>query len=46
MRYNVSAMVVYSDCIEARNEEEAMDIFVANCPYDVDSGSIECEEEE
>ena len=46
MKYNISAMVVYSDEIEADTEEEAIDIFCAECPYDVDGNSIECETEQ
>ena len=45
MTYNISAMVVYFDQIEAENEEEAINKFQANCPYDIDSNSIECDEE-
>lgn len=43
MIYNISAMVVYSDSIEAIDEEEAIDKFCADCPYDVDANTIECE---
>lgn len=43
MIYNISAMVVYSDRIEAENEEEAIDKFCAGCPYDVEANTIECE---
>ena len=43
MKYNISAMVVYSDSIEANSEEEAIDIFCSECPYDVDGNTIECE---
>ena len=46
MIYNVSAMVVYSDSIEAIDEEEAIDIFCSNCPYDVEANTIECETED
>lgn len=46
MIFNVSAMVVYSDQIEAENEKEALDKFKSNCPYDIDSNTIECMEEE
>ena len=46
MIYNISAMVVYSDQIEAENEEEAIDKFCADCPYDIDGSTIECEESE
>ena len=45
MIYNISAMVVYSDQIEAENEEEAIDKFEADCPYDIDGSTIECEED-
>lgn len=45
MIYNISAMVVYFDQIEAENEKEAIDKFVAYCPYDIDSNTIECEED-
>ncbi len=43
MKYQISAMVVYYDTIEAISEEEAIDIFCAECPYDVDANTIECE---
>lgn len=43
MIYNISAMVVYTDQIEAETEEEALDKFMAECPYDVDGNTIECE---
>lgn len=43
MIYKVSAKDVYSDRIEAGCEEEAIDKFVDECPYDVDSETIECE---
>lgn len=46
MIYNISAMVVYSDSIEATNKEEAIDKFCADCPYDVEVNTIECEQEE
>lgn len=46
MIYNISAMVVYFDRIEAENEEEAIDKFEADCPYDIDGSTIECEEYE
>lgn len=45
MIYNISAMVVYFDQIEAENEEEAIGKFKADCPYDIDSSTIECEED-
>lgn len=45
MTYNISAMVVYFNQIEAENEEEAINKFTANCPYDIDGDSIECDEE-
>ena len=45
MTYNISAMVVYVDNIEADTEEEAIDKFCYECPYDVDANTIECEEE-
>lgn len=45
MRYNISAMVVYSDEIEADDENEAIAQFFADCPYDIDEESIICEEE-
>lgn len=45
MIYNISAMVVYSDSIEAIDEEEAIDIFCSNCPYDVEANTIECEQD-
>ena len=43
MTYNISAMVVYTDQIEAETEEEALDKFMDDCPYDVDGETIECE---
>ena len=43
MIYNISAKVVYSDQIEAETEEEALDKFIDDCPYDIDSNTIECE---
>jgi hypothetical protein len=46
MKYHISAMVVYYDEIEADSEEEAIDMFCADCPYDVDSKTIECERSE
>lgn len=45
MIYNISAMVVYSDSIEAENKEEAIDKFCSDCPYDIDPNTIECEAE-
>lgn len=44
-KYNISAMVVYYDQIEADSREEAIDRFEYFCPYDIDGGTIECEEE-
>ena len=46
MIYNISAMVVYFEQIEAESEEEAIDKFVDDCPYDVEADTIECEESE
>ena len=43
MIYNITAMVVHSEQIEAETEEEALDKFDAECPYDIDGESIECE---
>lgn len=43
MIYNISAMVVYTDQIEADCEEEALDRFMDDCPYDIDNNTIECE---
>ena len=43
MIYNITAMVVYTDQIEAETEEEALDKFMDDCPYDVDGETIECE---
>ena len=43
MKYFISAMVVYSYSIEAETKEEAIDSFIANCPFDVDAQTIECE---
>ncbi len=45
MRYNISAMVVYADSVEAVDEEEAIDTFIADCPYDVEANTIECEQD-
>lgn len=42
MIYKISAMI-HTDQIEASCEEEALDKFVDECPYDVESNSIECE---
>lgn len=42
-RYFLSAMVVYSDEIEAEDVREAFEQFEADCPYDID-GEIFCEE--
>lgn len=41
MIYNISAKVF--DQIEAKTEEEALDKFMDECPYDVDGETIECE---
>lgn len=46
MIYNISAMVVYYDSIEAVDEEEAIDIFCSNCPYDVEANTIEVNPQE
>ena len=46
MIYKVSAKDVYSDRIEADCEEEALDKFVDDCPYDVDTIECECVGEE
>lgn len=46
MTYFVSAMVVYYDAVEADTEEEAMDKFCEECPYDVDGQTIEVEPSE
>lgn len=45
MIYNISAMVVYFDTIEAINEEEAIEKFCADCPYDVEANTIEIEQD-
>lgn len=45
MRYNISAMVVYYDEIEADSQEEAIDMFCADCPYDVEASTIKCEQD-
>lgn len=45
MIFNISAMVVYSDSIEAIDEEEAIDKFLADCPYDVEANTIEVEQD-
>ena len=45
MIYNVSAMVMYSDQVEAESEEEALERFEMMCPYSiVDTAECECEE--
>lgn len=43
MIYNITAKVVYS--IEAASAKEALDVFAAECPYDIgdDNVQIECE---
>lgn len=41
MIYNISA--IYTDQIEAENEEEALDKFMDDCPFDVDVNTIKCE---
>ena len=41
MIYNISA--IYTDQIEAENEEEALDKFMDDCPFNVDGDMIECE---
>ena len=46
MKYQISAMVVYYDEIEADSEEEAIDMFCADCPYDLYLNTIECETED
>jgi len=46
MKYNISAMVVYVDDIEADTEEEAIDKFYYDCPYDMDVNTIEVERED
>jgi hypothetical protein len=46
MIYNIYAMVVYYDSIDAADEEEAIDKFCSDCPYDVDANTIECEADE
>lgn len=46
MIYNISAMVVYFDSIEATDEKEAINKFCADCPYDIEVNTIECEQEE
>lgn len=43
MIYEISAMVIYTDRIEADCEEDALDKFVYDCPYDIESNTIECE---
>lgn len=43
MIYNITAMVVHSEQIEAGCEEEALDIFAAENPYDIEWDTIECE---
>ena len=40
-RYYFSAMAVYVDIVEADTEEEAINKFCGNCPYDIDGNSIE-----
>ena len=43
MIYNISAMVVYHEQIEAETEEEALDIFTSENPYDIEWDTIDCE---
>ena len=43
MIYSISAMVIYTDQIEAETEEDALYKFMDECPYDVDGNTIECE---
>ena len=40
MIYNITAMVVYSDQIEAETEEDALDKFMDECPYSTISTQI------
>lgn len=45
--YFVSMDVIYTDNVYADSEEEAIEIAMANCPYDVEPNSeIYVEEEE
>jgi hypothetical protein len=41
--YFVSAMVEYTDEIDADSEDDARDKFIASCLYDVDESTIEVE---
>lgn len=41
-RFFMSAMVVYSEAIDAETEEEALDMFADSCPYEI-QGDIECD---
>lgn len=43
MIYNIIAMVVHSEQIEAETEEEALDIFASENPYDIEWDTIDCE---
>lgn len=43
-KYFFSAMAVYVDVVEAKTEDEALDKFCENCPYDIDGDSIEFNE--
>lgn len=36
-KYYVALMVLYSDEVEANSPEEAADIVMDNCPYDMDT---------
>lgn len=40
MKFYISAMVDYYDEIEADTEEEAIDIFCDDCPWDVEGDTI------
>ena len=45
--YHVSFLVVYDDVVEAETPEEAADIAMDNCQYDVEGNSgayVVCEE--
>lgn len=44
MKYSVSIEVIYTDIVEADSKEEAIDIVMANCPYDNEPSCDPCVE--
>lgn len=43
-RYYLSAMAVYVDVVDAETEDDAVEKFCRDCPYDIDIESIELSE--